>query len=44
MKQRNEDNGQTSWMFTVDKARDKMGEAYPKPKASKPQSRESEPL
>ncbi len=44
MKQRNEDKGRTSWMFTVDKARDKMSKAYPKPEDSKPQPRDSEPL
>ncbi|MCY4543051.1 MAG: hypothetical protein OXB95_11790 [Rhodobacteraceae bacterium] len=42
-KRRNEEKGRTSWMFTVDKARDKMGKDYPTPKASKPQSRDSEP-
>ncbi|MCY4542596.1 MAG: hypothetical protein OXB95_09445 [Rhodobacteraceae bacterium] len=43
MKRRNEDKGRTSWMFTVDKARDKTGKAYPKPEASKLQSSDSEP-
>ena len=29
-KRRNEDKGRIKWMFTLDKARDKMGKAYPK--------------
>ncbi len=32
MKQRNEDKGRTSWMFTVDKAREKWAKPVPNPK------------
>ncbi|MCY4540890.1 MAG: hypothetical protein OXB95_00635, partial [Rhodobacteraceae bacterium] len=40
-KQRNGDNKQTSWMFTVDKAKDKIGKACPKPGLPKAQSKET---
>ena len=35
-KQRNDSQARINWMFTTEKARDKLGEAYPKPNASKP--------
>ena len=33
-----------NWMFTTEKARDKLAKAYPKPNASKPSIKESKSL
>ena len=43
-KQRNESQARINWMFTTDKARDKLAKAYPKPDASKPSIKESKSL
>ena len=35
-KQRNDSQARINWMFTTEKARNKLEKAYPKPNASKP--------
>ena len=43
-KKRNESHARINWMFTTDKARDKLAKSYPKPDASKPSIKESKTL
>jgi hypothetical protein len=38
-KQRNAERARIKWMFTTEKARAKMGRAYPKPDANRPGSK-----
>jgi transposase len=42
-KQRNAERARIKWMFTTEKARAKMGRAYPKPKAKSARLKESKP-
>ena len=43
-KRRNESHAQVNWMFTTERARDKMARAYPEPDASKESTKPSKPL
>jgi hypothetical protein len=43
-KLRNAARARINWMFTTEKARHKMGQAYPKPKPHQPHVKESKPL
>ena len=43
-KQRNAERARIKWMFTTEKARAKMGRAYPKLRPNQPQLKESKPL
>ena len=43
-KQRNAARARINWMFTTEKARAKMGRAYPKPSSSSARPKESKPL
>ena len=40
-RQRNASRARIKWMFTTEKARDKMGRAYPKPVGCKSPAKES---
>jgi hypothetical protein len=40
-RQRNASRARIKWMFTTEKARAKMGRAYPEPAARKPRAKES---
>ena len=42
--QRNRSQARISWMFTTEKAREKLAKAYPKTDASELQAKESKPL
>lgn len=42
--QRNDSQAMINWMFTTEKAREKLAKAYPQPDASEPQAKESKPL
>ena len=37
-RRRNAEGARINWMFTTDRAREKMGQAYPNPKAALPQT------
>ena len=43
-RQRNDSPARINWMFTTEKARDKLAKAYPKPDASVPKTKESKSL
>ena len=43
-KQRNAARARINWIFTTEKARAKMGRAYPKPEPTQPQVKKSKPL